>query len=409
MKILFLTHYYLPEGNAPASRVSALAKRWVEDGHEVTIVTSAPNVPDGKVYKGYENAWTSEELMEGVRVIRIWTYIAPNKGTVKRIINYVSYMFSAVIHCFLMKKPDVMIATSPQFFCGWAGVLMHWFRGFSFVLEIRDIWPESMSAVNAGLPVWLLKLTGLMEKVMYRSAQHIVTVGDGYVERLIERGVPENKISVVMNGVDRTLFYPRPVNHDLLKKYGIDGKFICSYIGTIGMACGLKTALDAAEILREQGNDHIRILLVGDGAMKQELEADAERRGLTNIIFTGRRPKEEIPEWIASSDVNLIHLKKSKLFTSVMPSKIFESAGCGRPVLMGVDGFSRKLVMEAGMGIEIEPENPESMVNGLLKFITEPDLGKRLGENALTHIVPNYNRDSQAKKYISILENINIV
>ncbi len=404
MKILFLTHYYLPEGNAPASRVSALAKRWAKDGHEVTIVTSAPNVPDGKVYEGYKNVWTSEDFMDGVRVIRIWTYIAPNKGTVRRIINYISYMFSAVIHCLLMKKPDVMIATSPQFFCGWAGVLLHWLRRSPFILEIRDIWPESMSAVNAGLPAWLLKLIGVMEKMMYRSAQHIVTVGAGYVERLKERGVPENKISVVMNGVDRTLFYPRPVNHDLLKKYGVDCKFICSYIGTIGMACGLKTALDAAEILRKQGNDHIRILLVGDGAMKQELEADAKRRGLTNIIFTGRRPKEEIPEWIASSDVNLVHLKKSELFTSVMPSKIFESAGCGRPVLMGVDGFSRKLVMEAGMGIEIEPENPVSMVNGLLKFTADPNLGKRLGENALSNIVPKYDRDSQARKYMSILE-----
>ena len=222
MKILFLTHYYLPEGNAPASRVSALAKRWAKDGHEVTIVTSAPNVPDGKVYEGYKNVWTSEEFMDGVRVIRIWTYIAPNKGTVRRIINYISYMFSAVIHCLLMKKPDVMIATSPQFFCGWAGVLLHWLRRFPFILEIRDIWPESMSAVNAGLPAWLLKLIGVMEKMMYRSAQHIVTVGAGYVERLKERGVPENKISVVMNGVDRTLFYPRPVNHDLLKKYEVD-------------------------------------------------------------------------------------------------------------------------------------------------------------------------------------------
>lgn len=408
MRILFLTHYYPPEGNAPASRVSALAKRWVAAGHEVTVVTCFPNVPDGKVYDGYQNAWTSEEIMEGVKVIRIWTYLAPNKGTVKRMINYVSYMGSAFMHCFLMRKPDVMIATSPQFFCGFSGVLLHWFRGFPFVLEIRDIWPESISAVNAELPAWMLKLTGILEKLMYRSARHIVTVGDGYVERLKKRGVPENKLSVVMNGVDRTLFYPRPVNHDLLKKYGIDGKFICSYIGTIGMACGLKTALDAAEILRKRGDDHIRILLVGDGAMKQELEADAKRRGLTNVIFTGRRPKDEIPEWIASSDVNFVHLKKSELFTSVVPSKIFESAGCGRPVLMGVEGFSRKLVMEAGMGIEMEPENPESMVDGLLKFIADPGLAKRLGENALTRFAPKYDRDSQAQKYISILKNMKI-
>ena len=403
MKILFLTHYYLPEGNAPASRVSALAKRWVEEGHEVTVVTSAPNVPNGVVYDGYKNKWTSVELMDGVKVIRIWTYIAPNKGTIRRILNYLSSMFSAFFHCLFMAKQDVMIATSPQFFCGWAGVLLHWFRRFSFVLEIRDIWPESMSAVNAGLPTPLLKVIGVMEKIMYKSAKHIVTVGDGYVGRLIERGVPEEKISVVMNGVDQTLFYPRPVNHDLLKQYGVDGKFICSYVGTIGMACGLKTVLQAAELLKAQGNDDIRFLLVGDGAVKNELEREAEEKNLHNVVFTGRRPKEEMPEWIASSNVNLVHLIKSDLFTTVMPSKIFESAGCGRPVLMGVDGFAKKLVMDAGMGIDIEPENPVNMVNALLKIAQEPELEKQLGENGLNNIVPKYNRDSQAQKYLDIL------
>lgn len=406
MKILFLTHYYLPEGNAPASRVSALAKRWVEQGHDVTVITSAPNVPDGIVYDGYKNKWTSKEVIDGVNVIRIWTYIAPNKGTLKRILNYVSYMFSAFIHCLFMKKPDVMIATSPQFFCGWAGVLLHWFRRFAFVLEIRDIWPESMSAVNAGLPGPLLKVIGIMEKIMYRSARHIVTVGDGYVGKLIERGVPENKISVVMNGVDQSLFYPRPVNGELLEKYGLTGKFICSYVGTIGMACGLKTVLDAAEILKKQNNDHIRFVLVGDGAVKADLESEAKQRNLDNIIFTGRRPKNEIPDWIASSNINLVHLKKSDLFTTVMPSKIFESAGCGRPVLMGVDGFAKKLVMDAGMGIDIEPENPQEMVDALLSVAADPELEKRLGENGLNNIVPRYNRDSQAEKYLDILNTV---
>ena len=406
MKILFLTHYYPPEGNAPASRVSALAKRWVDDGHDVTIITSAPNVPDGKVYDGYKNHWTSRETMDGVNVIRIWTYIAPNKGTIRRILNYVSYMISAFLHCLFMRKPDVMIATSPQFFCGWAGVLLHWFRRFPFILEIRDIWPESMVAVNAGLPGPILKIIGLMEKIMYKTAKHIVTVGDGYVERLKERGVPESKISVVMNGVDTTLFYPRPKNHDLLQQYNIDGKFICSYIGTIGMACGLHTALEAAEKLKEQKNDSIVFVFVGDGAERENLEQQAKNMRLNNIIFTGRRPKNEIPDWIASSDVNLVHLKKVDLFHSVMPSKIFESAGCGRPVLMGVDGFAKKIVMDAEMGLDIEPENPDSMLNALLQLFHNPEQCDVLGRNGLKNIVPFYNRDSQAQKYVDIITNV---
>ena len=209
-----------------------------------------------------------------------------------------------------------------------------------------------------------------------------------------------------MNGVDQSLFYPRPVNHELLRQYGVDGKFICSYVGTIGMACGLKTVLEAAELLKKQNNSNIAFILVGDGAVKQELEKEAQEKNLDNVIFTGRRPKQEIPEWISSSNVNLVHLIKSELFTTVMPSKIFESAGCGRPVLMGVEGFARKIVDDAGMGINIEPENPQDMVEALLKISAAPELEKELGENGLKNIVPVYNRDSQAQKYIDILSGV---
>ena len=335
MKILFLTHYYTPEGNAPASRVSALAERWAAAGHDVTVLTCAPNVPDGVVYPGYRNRWTQREVLNGVKVLRVWTYIAPNKGTVRRIVNYLSYMHSAFWHGLWVKRPDVLIATSPQFFCGWAGVKLSWWRRLPFVLEIRDIWPESMSAVNAGLPGPALKYIGWLERRMYRRADRIVTVGQGYVEKLKERGVPEDKISVIMNGVDKKLFFPRPVNEELRRQYGLSGKFVCSYIGTIGMACGLKSALDAAQLLKERGRDDIRIVLVGDGAQREALQKEAQERKLDNVIFTGRRPKSEMPDWVASSDVNLVHLKKSDLFETVMPSKIFESAGCARPMLRG--------------------------------------------------------------------------
>ena len=405
MKILFLTHYYTPEGNAPASRVSALAERWAKDGHDLTILTCAPNVPNGIVYEGYKNKFSQTEVINGVKVVRVWTYIAPNKGTLRRIINFVSYMIMAFMRGLFMKRPDVLIATSPQFFCGWAGVLLHTFKRIPFILEIRDIWPESIIAVGAKLPGGLLKIISVMEKIMYNSADHIVTVGQGYVEKLKERGIDENKISVVMNGVDRTLFYPRKRNEELLKKHSLDGKFICSYIGTIGMACALDTALESAEILQNQGNDKIRIVLIGDGAVREELEAKAKAMNLKNVVFLGRRPKQEIPDWIASSDINLVHLKKTGLFQTVMPSKIFESAGCARPVLMGVDGFSRDLVENAKMGISIEPENAEAMADALLKASENPELLKQLGENGYKNIAEKYDRDIQAENYLSILNN----
>ena len=407
MNILFLTHYYTPEGNAPATRVSALAERWVKKGHKVTVMTCAPNIPDGVIYEGYRNKWTCKEEINGVTVIRIWTFLAANKGTVRRILNYVSYMFSAFVHGLFLSKPDIMIATSPQFFCGWAGVLLHWVRKFPFVLEIRDIWPESITSVNAELPGYAMKIVLWLEKVMYRAANFIVTVGEGYQKKLIEeRNVPEKKIAIVMNGVDTQHFYPHPKDEGLLSRYGLNGKFICSYIGTIGLACGLKTVLDAAEKLKKQGEDTIQFLLVGDGAVREELEIEAQNRALDNVTFTGRRPKKEIPSWVASSDVNLVHLKKTDLFTTVMPSKIFESAGCARPIIIGVEGFAKDFVEKAEAGIAMEPENAEDMVQVLLKMKSNPDLCRKMGNNAYQNICSKYNRDQQAEDYIIILENI---
>lgn len=408
MKILFLTHYYTPEGNAPATRVSALAERWVKAGHEVTVMTCAPNVPNGVLYEGYRNRWTVHERINGVNVIRVWTYIAPNKGTFRRILNYVSYMFSAFLHGLFMKKPDVMIATSPQFFCGWAGVLLHWFRRFPFVLEIRDIWPESIASVNAELPKTALKIVGWMERCMYRSSGFIVTVGEGYRKKLIEeRGVPAEKVSIVMNGVDTALFSPRGKNEKLLAEYGLSGKFICSYIGTVGMACGLHVVLDAAEQLQKEGDEHIRFVIVGDGAVREDLEKESAARNLKNVVFTGRRPKKEMPDWVASSDVNLVHLKKTDLFATVMPSKIFEAAGCARPMIIGVEGFAKDFVLTAEAGIPMTPESPAELLHALKQLAGDPALCEKLGRNGYDRICSKYNRDSQAEDYLRLLSEVN--
>jgi len=149
IRILFLSHYFPPEGNAPASRVYEMAKRWVAAGHKVEVITGVPNVPSGIIYKGYKNRLRQIEFIDGIRVTRVWTYIAANRGKIKRVINYLSYMASAVVAGLFVRKPDVVIATSPQFFCGWAGVFLARIRRVPFVLEIRDIWPSSIVAVGA--------------------------------------------------------------------------------------------------------------------------------------------------------------------------------------------------------------------------------------------------------------------
>ena len=406
MRILFFSHYYTPEGNAPATRVSALCERWVKDGHDVTVVTGAPNVPNGVVYDGYRNERKSE-VINGVKVERVRTYIAANKGVVKRMLNFTTYFVSALWASLRLPKADVVIATSPQIFCGYAGVWYKRLRRVPLVIEIRDIWPESMFAVGAKVPrigIWALER---IEKAMYRCCDRLVTVGEGYRLRLAEKGVSEEKMSVVMNGTDLEVYSPQEKNAELLKKYGLEGKFVVSYIGTVGMACGLEVVLEAAEILtqRHRGTELGKavFVIVGDGAYREKLEAEAKKRRLDNVVFTGRQPKSSMPDWVSSSDASLVHLKKTELFTTVMPSKIFESAGCKRPIIMGVDGFAKKLVMDADAGLDMTPESAASLVECVKKLIDNPALCCKLGENAYNNIAKVYNRDQQASDYLSIL------
>lgn len=408
MRILFFSHYFPPEGNAPASRTYENARRWVKAGHQVTVITCAPNCPDGVVYEGYKNKLYQREIIDGIDVQRVWTYIAANEGTVRRIINYVSYMMSAFFFSFFVKRPDVVIATSPQFFCGWAGVLTHFFRRLPFILEIRDIWPESIVAVGAMNNRRLVRLLEWMEKIMYASAGHIVTVGEGYRRRLLEKGVSGERISVVMNGVNRELFMPREPDAELKRKYGVQNKFICSYSGTIGMACGLNIVLDAARKLKNRGIEDLVFMLVGDGASRKELEAEARERQLDNIIFTGRQPKEKMPDFLAISDVCLVHLRKTDLFTTVMPSKIFESSGMAKPIINGVGGFAAEFIEKSGAGINIEPENSDQLIDAMLLLRDEVGLRESYGNSGREYVIANFDRDKLAQDYMNVIGNINM-
>lgn len=409
MNLLFFTHYFPPEGNAPASRTYDNCRRWVAAGHEVTVVTCAPNVPDGKVYEGYRNRFRQEEVIDGIRVIRVWTFLAPNKGAVRRILNYLSYFVSSVSAGAFLKKPDVLICTSPQFFCGLAGVLLGRLRRVPTVLEIRDIWPESIEAVGAMRKSFLTRMLERLERWMYRKADHLVTVGPGYKRKLLERGVPDAKLDVITNGADLEFFAPGEPDPEILKELSMDPEaFNVAYVGTLGMASGLDVVMEAARILEEEKDRSIRFYLVGEGARADDYRSRVEREGLTNVFLPGRLPKEKMPGLLRSVDVSLIHLRKSELFTTVLPSKLFEAFGCAKPVILGVDGNAREVLEAAEAGIFIEPGNAEELVRAARRLQQDPDLCRQFGENGLTHARAYYDRDVLAADYLKILENCNV-
>lgn len=401
MRILFFTHYFPPEVNAPATRTWEHCRRWVKAGHRVTVVTCAPNCPDGVVYDGYRNRLAQREIVDGIEVLRVWTTIAANRGFVRRVANYVSYMASACVAALFVARPDVVVATSPQFFCGWAGAVTGILRRVPFILEVRDIWPDSIVAVGAMRNRALLWFLGVLEQWLYRLASRIVTVGEGYRRNLVCKGVADQKIAVIMNGVSFERFTPRPPAPEMARRLGIDGKFVCSYIGTVGMAHGLEVVLDAAELLR--GREDIVFLVVGDGARREALEQDRTRRGLANVVFAGRQPRDLIPNLLAMTDVSLIHLRRATLFRSVVPSKMFESMAMACPIILGVEGDAAAILGSAGAGIRVRAEDPEAVADAVTHLHDHPDEARALGANGRAFVRRAFDRDALADQYLRVL------
>lgn len=406
MEILFISHNFFPEGNAPASRTYEHCKRWVAMGHRVTVVTSVPNAPEGVVYEGYRNKiWPQRENVDGIEVVRIFTLLAANSGNFWRIVSYLSYMFSAVLACSLFcRRHQVIVATSPQFFAGWAGVITSWLRWTPLVLEIRDIWPDSIVTVGAMKKGGIIRILEVLEKWMYRSSNAIVVVTEGLKEDIQSKNSGPQAIKVITNGVDLNRFPLIAPNLELRSKWQLQGKTICAYVGTVGMAHGLEVVLEAAEILKKKGRKDVGFLIVGEGAERAELQKNSEIRALSPWVrFVGRIPKEKIPEILASVDLLLIHLKKNKLFESAIPSKIFEGMAMNKPLLVGVEGEIRDIIQRSGCGIGFEPENPVDLVENIEKLIDDPDFRNTMENSGRSFVSENFSRDLLASEMLKFV------
>ncbi len=403
MRILALSHYYPPEVNAPASRLAEHARVWREAGHEVTVVTCAPNHPAGKLYPGHRNRLWQEETVDGIRVIRLWTFIAANEGFLPRIANYLSYLFSVLFWMGRLPHTDVVMSTSPQFFCGLAG----WFlkrRSRPWVLEIRDLWPESIVTVGAMKRGFAIRTIEKIETFAYRKADLIVSVTDGFVAHIRARR-PRGEIAVIKNGVDLSRFASDPAAADAFRaEHGLTGKFVASYVGTHGMAHGLETVIRAAERLR--GRDDVAFLMVGGGAEREAIKAMRDARGLTNIVMLDQLPKAAMPAVWGASDAALVLLKRVDTFKTVIPSKMFEAMALGVPMILGVEGEAKALMDEGGAGIAITPEDDADLAAAIEQLAGNPELGRQLGVSGQTFVRAQFDREQLARAYLAQFEKL---
>lgn len=404
MNILFLSHYFPPEVNAPATRTYEHCKRWVEQGHSVTVVSCVPHHPMGEAYPGYKNKWWFEENKDGIRAIKIKTYITANEGFLKRTFNYVMYMIMAILTAPFLPKADVVISTSPQFFNGLAGYFVSRIKRAPWLLEIRDLWPESILAVGAIKNRTVIGLLEYLERFAYRKADSIVPVTQAFKAHIVNLGVAEEKVSVIRNGVNLALFESVPKNTSLANEWGLKGKFVAAYVGTHGMAHGLDTILDAAERLKNDPD--IVFLMVGDGSERARLAQAVSDRKLTNVVMQGQQPKAMMPEIWSITDVSLVLLKRLDLFKTVIPSKIFESMAMSVPIVLGVEGEVKGIIEQAQTGLCIEPESAEQLVAALVRLKQDSISYAALSDRGRPYVSKEFDRKVLADQYLKIIENL---
>ncbi|HKJ32778.1 MAG TPA: glycosyltransferase family 4 protein [Balneolales bacterium] len=400
MKILFITDNFVPEVNAPATRTYEHCREWVEWGTEITVITCVPNFPQGKVYKGYKNKLFQVEYIDGIKVIRVWSYIAANKGFIKRILDYLSFSFMAFITG-LFQKADIIIATSPQFFTTWSAYGLSLIKRKPWIFELRDLWPESIKTVGVMKENSLYKSLERIELFLYRKANLVIPNTDAFKANLTIRGINADKIQVVPNGANLELFYPRAPQAKLLERLKTGNKLLIGYIGTHGMAHNLDFILKSALKLQDIDKE-LHFLFIGDGAQKKNLLKMADENNIKNVTFLDPIPKEKIPDYLSVIDISLVPLKKAETFTKVIPSKIFESAAMSKPILLGVEGQAEKIIKKYNAGLCFEPENEQDFIDNLLNFKRNRILMKDYGKNGLS-LAKDYDRKILAQQMLHLI------
>ncbi len=404
MRILFVSDNFPPESNAPATRLHEHAVRWVREGHGVTVITCAPNFPEGRLFPGYRNRWRQVEHVEGVRVVRVKTFITANEGFLLRTLDYLSFMATAFVMGLFEPRPDVVVATSPQFFSavgGWALSVTKW---RPFVFEVRDLWPASITAVGAMRKSMVIRVLERVELFLYGRAAAIVSVTESFREDLASRGIDRRKLHVVVNGADRARYQPRPRDPGLEEAFGLAGKFVVGYLGTHGMAHALPGVLEAAERLKAR--EDIVFLFAGSGAERSRVERIVSERRLSNVRLVARQPKEKMPALWSLCDIALVPLRNSPLFAKVIPSKIFESMAMGVPIVMSLpEGEATRLVRETGAGVCVPPEDPHALAHAIRELADQPGVRAKMREDALK-AAPRFSRDAGAAAMARVLETV---
>jgi len=405
LKILLITEYFPPEIGAGSNRAFELSKRWIEKGASVTVITGFPDYPDGVIPEEYKNYKFLQEEYQGINVIRTYTVAAPNRGFLKRVISFSSFMFSSIIQgTKASSKQDILIATSPPFSVGIAGYMISRLKRIPFVFEVRDLWPESIIQLGQLKNKFIIKVLESIERFLYKKSMHIVPVAESTTAVLKKKGISKSKITVIKNGVNLNEVIPQQEDGELRLKLGLNRKTIVTYIGTLGLSHALDRVLETANLLSYK--KEVGFLIIGDGAERENLLKKSQQFDLQNVCFIKKVEKEKIASYYSISDILLVPLKDLPIFKKVIPSKLFEIMAFEKPILISVDGEARSVVESANSGIYVNPEDPNDLKEKILFLAENCDLVAALGRNGRVFVEKYFDRQKLADDYLDLLSSV---
>lgn len=400
MRVLIYTHYFYPEYMAAQSkRIGDFSRALHQEGHEVTVVTGFPSHARGMRYTGYEGEWfRREKWEEDVELLRCWSYIRPFRRGRTRILNHISFLIASVLQGSWATRdiqPDVVLSISPPLFTALAGALAARLRRVPHVLDLQDLWPEEAVAVGGLKNPLAVRLTSAVARFLYRSSTRIVVISEGFRRRVLEQGARKGAVEVIPNWV-------RPDSFVEWETAVLPGSgFRVVFAGTIGLAQGLFTLLDAAERMRDR---EVSFLLVGEGVEKERLREEASRRGLKNVYLLPAVEQAEVPGVLAAADALLVHLRPAEIFSSVIPSKTYEYLAAGRPVLMGVPGDAARVIEEADAGVCFGSGDPGAMASAVEQLMAlGEDERRAMGERGREHVRSHFSVEPLTSRYVEVL------
>jgi len=404
VRILLVCHYFPPEIGAPQARLSELARYWADAGDDVTVLTGMPNHPTGVVPDDYRGKIRADERADGYRVLRTWLYATPNEGFVKKTLGHLSFMASSVVLGGRRTgEADVVVVSSPTFFSIASAWALARAKGARLVVEVRDLWPAIFVELGVLTNAQIIAALERLELAAYDSADAVVVVSEGFRQDLIRRGVPAAKVRTIRNGADVERFRPAPADPEVRQRLGVrPDEVAVLYVGAHGISHGLSSVVDAAAKLEGEG---VRFVFVGEGATKKDLERQVAELALSNVTMLPGVPRDEVPGLLHAADICLVPLRDVPLFSTFIPSKIFEYFAAGKAVVGAVRGEPAEILREGGATV-VDPEDPAALAEAVRDLAHDPDRRVRMGEEAERYVRAQFDRKALAADYRRLLEEL---